>query len=296
MATVIFTLPWLYVVLRSLMPLPWPLGIKIAVALVLLVASRFHDWSRLSSGSRFNPEFPRGVVMLFNWLFGALVLLFVFQLALDLAALIAMVGGLGGEQGWITARYAIGAAAFGLAAVGVWQAARVPRLRDVTVTIPDLPEAFEGYRLAQLTDLHVSRLFPARWTRAVVDATNRLGVDLIVVTGDVIDGSVESRRSGVAPLRDLAAPDGVWLSPGNHEYISGYDAWMTHFASLGMGLLANAHTVIARGARQLVLAGVTDRSARMADRPMPDLGKALAGAPEEGKRCFQPTAAHGMSS
>jgi predicted MPP superfamily phosphohydrolase len=279
MANVIFALPWLYVVMRGLLPLPWPLGLKVAVALVLLVASRFHDWSRLSSGSRFNPEFPRGVVMLFNWLFGGLVLLTVFQIALDLAALIAMMAGTGSAQMWITARYAIGGAAFGLAAVGVWQAARVPRLRDVTVTIPNLPEAFEGYRLVQLTDLHVSRLFPASWTRAVVEATNRLGAELIVVTGDVIDGGVASRRSGVAPLRDLLAPDGVWLSPGNHEYLSGYDAWMAHFASLGLGLLANAHTVITRGAQQLVLAGVTDRSARMAGRPLPDLGAALAGAP-----------------
>lgn len=281
MMTMIFALPWLYVVLRGLMPLPWPLGIKIAVALVLLGASRFHDWSRLSSGSRFDPEFPRGVVMLFNWLFGGLVLLTVFQIALDLAALIAMVAGIGGTQMWITARYAIGAAAFGLAAVGVWQATGVPRLREVTVAISDLPEAFEGYRLVQLTDLHISRLFTARWTRAVVEATNRLGAQLIVVTGDVIDGGVPSRRAGVAPLSGLSAPDGVWLSPGNHEYLSGYDAWMAHFASLGMGLLANAHTVITRGTQHLVLAGVTDRSARMAGRPLPDLDEALAGAPSQ---------------
>ena len=130
---------------------------------------------------------------------------------------------------------------------GVWQAIGVPRLKDVTVVIPNLPEAFDGYTLVQLTDLHISRLFPASWTRAVVEATNRLGVDLIVVTGDVIDGSVASRRSGVEPLRGLRAPDGVYLIPGNHEYLSGYDSWMEHLASLGMHVLANAHAVIARG-------------------------------------------------
>lgn len=281
---VIFTLPWLYVVMRSVMPLPWPLWCRLALALVLLIASRFHDWSKLSSGSRFDPDFPRGVVIAFNWLFGGLVLLMVFQLAFDLVALLALgllgIGGAGGgAQAWIDARYAIWIAAFGLSAIGVWQATGVPRLRDVTVLIPNLPPAFEGYRLAQLTDLHISRLFTARWARAVVDATNRLGVDLIVVTGDVIDGGVDSRRSGVAPLRDLSARDGVWLSPGNHEYLSGYDAWMDHFASLGMGILANAHTVIARDDQALVLAGVTDKSARMADRPLPDLTLALTGAP-----------------
>ncbi|WP_404710732.1 metallophosphoesterase [Sphingomonas sp. MMS24-J13] len=275
----IFTLPWLYVVSRTIVPLPWAMTVKIAVALVLLIASQFHFWSRLSSGSVFAPEFPRPVVILFNWAFGAIVLLAAFQITLDLAGLLAMIGGIGGAGAWIGARYAIAIAAFALSAWGVRQAIGIPRLKDVAVAIPNLPAAFDGYRLIQLTDLHISRMFPASWTRAVVDATNRLGADLIVVTGDVIDGNVATRRADVESLRDLRAPDGVYLSPGNHEYLSGYDTWMAHFAGLGMSLLPNAHAVIARGADRLVLAGVTDPSARGVNRPLPDLGKALAGAP-----------------
>src|SRR6202012_3214419 len=110
--------------------------------------------------------------ILFNWVFGTIALMAAFQIALDLAMLVAMVGGVAGSDIWIEARYAVGIAAFALAAFGVRQAIRVPRLRDVTVVIPNLPKAFEGYRLVQLTDLHISRLFPAIWTRAVVDATN----------------------------------------------------------------------------------------------------------------------------
>jgi predicted MPP superfamily phosphohydrolase len=274
-----FALPWLYVVIRTVAPLPWAMAVKIAVALILLIASQFHFWSRLSSGSVFAPEFPRPLVILFNWVFGAIALLAVFQIVLDLVGLVAMTAGIGGPGAWIEARYAIGTAAFLLAAFGVGQAVRLPRLRDVIVVIPNLPATFEGYTIVQLTDLHISRLFPATWTRAVVEATNRLGVDLIVVTGDVIDGSVERRRTGVEPLRGLHAPDGIYLIPGNHEYLSGYDPWMAHLAALGMRVLANAHAVIARGADRLVLAGVTDPSARGADRPLPDLGKALAGCP-----------------
>ena len=275
----VFSLPWLYVVARTVLPLPWAIGVKIAVALILLIASQFHYWSRLSSGSVFAPEFPRPIVILFNWVFGAIALLAVFQIVLDLTGLVAMIGGVGGIGTWIEARYAIGIAAFVLAAFGVRQAIGVPKLRDVTIAIPALPAAFDGYTLVQLTDLHISRLFPTRWTNAVVDAANRLGVDLIVVTGDVIDGSVDSRRADVAPLSRLRASDGVYLIPGNHEYLSGYDSWMAHLAALGMRTLANAHSVIARGADRLVLAGVTDPSARGADRPLPDLGRALAGCP-----------------
>jgi predicted MPP superfamily phosphohydrolase len=277
----IFALPWAYVVARTLMPLPWAIGIKLGVAFALLIASQFHLWSRLSSGSVFNPEFPRPVVIGFNWIFGAIALLATFQIGLDLARLVATIAGIGGAGPWIEARYAIAAAAFVLAALGVRHAIGVPRLREVTIAIPDLPAAFDGYKLVQLTDLHISRLFPATWTRAVVEATNRLDADLIVVTGDVIDGGVASRRSGVEPLRDLSARDGIYAIPGNHEYLSGYDPWMAHLASLGMRVLANAHAVIARGQDVLVVAGLTDPSARSVGKPLPDLEGALRGCPPE---------------
>lgn len=273
----IFALPWLYVTARFIMPLSWALTVKLAVSAGLLVASQFHFWSRLSSGSVFAPEFPRPIVILFNWLFGAIALLAVMQLVLDAGLLLTIALRPAGAP--VELRYAIGGAALVLAALGVGQAIRVPLLRDITIPIPDLPARFEGYTLVQLTDLHISRLFPAAWTRAVVDATNRLAPDLIVVTGDVIDGSVALRRRDVEPLRDLNAKDGTWLIPGNHEYLSGYDGWMEHLAMLGMQVLANAHTVLARGDAQLVLAGVTDRSARGAGKPLPDLDKALAGCP-----------------
>lgn len=280
MPQLIVALPWLYVVTRWLWPLPWRVGVQTAVALVLLIASQFHYWSRLSSGSMFAPEFPRPVVVAFNWVFWAIPLLALFQIVLDLSGLVAMIAG-SGDAVWVDARYAIAIIAFALAGIGVWQAIRVPPLRDVTVVLPGLPRAFEGYTLVHLTDLHISRLFPRAWTTAIVTATNALDVDLVVVTGDVIDGSVANREADVAPLRDLRARDGVYMSPGNHEYLSGYDAWMAHFATLGLRALTNSHAVITRGEDRLVVAGVTDPSARGANRPLPDLEAALAGVPAD---------------
>jgi predicted MPP superfamily phosphohydrolase len=202
-----------------------------------------------------------------------------FQLAIDLATLVSLLLHVHDRIDWTVARYAAGTLAFSLAALAVANAVRVPPLRDITVAVANLPQRFDGYRLVQLTDLHISRLFPARWTRSLVVETNRLGADAILITGDVIDGSVESRKADVEPLRDLRAPDGVFLIPGNHEYLSGYDGWMAHLASLGMLVLANAHAVLRRDEDQLVVAGVTDKSARRANRPTPDLSAALAGVP-----------------
>jgi predicted MPP superfamily phosphohydrolase len=245
----------------------------------MLGASQFHLWSRLSSGSVFAPEFPRFVVILFNWAFGALLLLAVIQLVLDAGALLTMLvrSQVIREPDWL--RYAAALLATLLAAIGVSNALRVPPVKDVAVAIRDLPAAFDGYRIVQLTDLHVSRLFPASWAQAVVTRSNAAGADLIVVTGDFIDGSVQMRRTDVEPLKHLQAPDGVYAIPGNHEYFFDYRAWMRHLAGMGFRMLPNAHAVINRNGARLVVAGVTDLSAPSVGEAAPNLGLAVEGAP-----------------
>src|ERR671910_326733 len=117
-----FALPALYVLARFVWPLPWAPSGKIALAIALLLASQYHLWSRLSSGSVFSPEFPRALVLLFNWAFGAIVLLALMQIALDVTTVMARLFRLGG---WATpngVRYAAAIAAMLLAALGVYQA------------------------------------------------------------------------------------------------------------------------------------------------------------------------------
>lgn len=267
------------VVARWLWPLTLALPVKLIVLLLLLGASQFHLWSRLSSGSVFAPEFPRAIVIAFNWAFGAILLLAALQLLIDIGALGAALVRRESVAVPDGVRYAIGGVATLLSAVAVANALRVPPIRDVEIAIPGLPSQFDGYRLIQLTDLHISTLFPQRWARALVDRTNTAGADLIVVTGDFIDGSVAMRRADVAPLADLRAPDGVYAIPGNHEYFFDYAAWMRHLTGMGIVMLPNAHHVLERGGGRLVLAGVTDLSAPSVGQPGPDLAAALAGAP-----------------
>ena len=299
----IFSLPWLLVVTRFLAPLPWRLSARLGVGAALLVPAQYHLISRWSSGSVFDAELPRSVVIAFNWGFSAILLLALLQIVLDVATFLPVLVRARRRVIAPRVRYAMAVAAMALAAIGVHEAIRVPPLKEVEVRIKDLPAAFDGYTVLQLTDLHISSLFPATWTRAVVDSANAIPADLVVVTGDLIDGTVAERTADVAALRDLHAPDGVFVIPGNHEYFFNQRAWMRHFAGLGMRPLENSHSVIERGGAKLVLAGVTDLSAAHAGYPMPDLAQAVQGAPrgapvillDHQPRNARTAAAHGVA-
>ncbi|WP_461317771.1 metallophosphoesterase [Bradyrhizobium embrapense] len=280
MPQLIFGLIILLILTRFIWPLDWPLAAKIVAALLVLVALQFHRWNRWSSGSEFSPEFPRPVVALFNWAFGAVMLLALLQLALDAGLLVAALihGGFVGAPDGV--RYALAGVAAVAAAIGVHQAMRIPPLKNVEVGIPGLPQAFDGYTILQLTDLHISRLFPAPWARTMVARANKLGADLIAITGDLIDGTIDARRGDIAPLGDLVAADGVYVISGNHEYIFGYDGWMAHYDTLGLRSLENRHIVLERGGGRLVIAGITDRASRHRTHPVRDLSAVLEGTPE----------------
>src|SRR6202023_3248415 len=231
-------------------------------------------------GSVFSPEFPRPVVVLFNWAFGAIVLLALLQLALDVGLLVGLMIHGGIVSAPDSVRYGLAALAAVAAAVGVHQAMRIPPLKDIEVGIRGLPRQFDGYTILQLTDLHISRLFPASWARAVVERSNKLGVDLIAITGDLIDGTLDARRADIEPLRDLKATDGVYVISGNHEYIFGYSTWMAHFAALGLLSLENRHIVLDRDGGKLILAGITDRASRHRGHLARDLAVVLEGSPK----------------
>jgi predicted MPP superfamily phosphohydrolase len=114
----------------------------------------------------------------------------------------------------------------------------------------------------------------------VVDRVNALSPDIIVFTGDTVDGLPERRAGSIAPLKDLRARYGVFGCAGNHEYYGNFAAWMRAFPTLGITMLLNGHVVLKIRGRELVVAGLTDMVAERFALPGPDLKRALAGAPE----------------
>lgn len=275
----IFSLPSWYVVARFIVPLTLPLALKVLLSALALLASQYLLVNKIVSGSMLSPEMPRAIIILFNWAFSTVLFLALTQMLIDAVALISVlfrhpleiVPGV---------RYLAALFAMVLATIGVHQAIRVPPVKDVTIEIEDLPREFEGYQLLQLTDLHITRLFNASWTTALVKKALSLNVNLIVITGDVIDGTLKDRRTDVEPLQGLYAPDGVFAITGNHEYFFEQEIWTDHLASLGLNPLVNSHTVIKREGAELVIAGVPDISATRRGATGPDLAKALADAPE----------------
>lgn len=124
--------------------------------------------------------------------------------------------------------------------------------------VPGLPDALNGFRIAQLSDLHIGPTFGKAWLTDVVARTDSLNPDLIVITGDVVDGSPSRLEEDVAPLADLKAKYGVIFAPGNHEYYSGIQQWLPVFQRLGMHVLMNENTQIRVNGTPLAIAGVTD--------------------------------------
>jgi hypothetical protein len=177
-------------------------------------------------------------------------------------------------------------AAAGVAgAWGIRNARRRPTVVEVDVPIDDLHPALEGYRIAQVSDLHVGPTIGADFAQTVVDAVNGLAPDMVALTGDLVDGSVEHLSEGVAPLGSLKATDGVFFVTGNHEYYSGVRTWCEKMAELGANVLLNQHRMIERGDGKLLIAGVTDLSAgRMIPSHASDPAVALAGAPDHDVR------------
>jgi hypothetical protein len=167
-----------------------------------------------------------------------------------------------------------------LAGAGALQARSLPEVTRLKVPIQGLAPDLAGLRIVQLSDLHLGPILGRAWLDEIVTAVNNLRPDLVAITGDLVDGHVEDLREDVAALRRLRAPHGVYFVTGNHEYYWDALAWVNELGRLGLDVLVNEHRVLARGAGRLVLAGVTDLSARsILRRHATDPAAALAGAP-----------------
>jgi len=175
--------------------------------------------------------------------------------------------GVGGGSSWkswqlITSyAYALGAL---LSVWSIWIERRFVRVRRIDVPIRGLPAEFDGYRIAQLSDLHVGSFDPKSRALEWVALSNALDPDLVAVTGDLVTSGRGFYRDVAEALGELRAKDGVFVSMGNHDLWNN-DELTRLVAEHGPTVLRNSTRIIHRGDAILNVAGVDARIAAPAE-------------------------------
>jgi hypothetical protein len=176
----------------------------------------------------------------------------------------------------------VASAALGTVGAGMYQVLKTHAIVEVPVTLARLPASLDGFSIVQITDLHAGLTVGRSFVQGVVDRANQVEPDLIVLTGDMVDGDVASLADTIAPLAELSASQGVYLVTGNHEYYVGVEPWLDEFTRLGARVLRNERVSIGTGRDSFDLAGIDDHDAAQFGRGHgADLDRALAGRDPE---------------
>jgi predicted MPP superfamily phosphohydrolase len=155
-------------------------------------------------------------------------------------------------------------------------------VRDVVAELPDLPPEFDGFRVAQLTDLHLGPHLPRSRFERIAKEMERIAPDVIVVTGDIVDDRAEDLEVYAAVLGRMRAPSGVFLIAGNHDVYAGWPAVERRLRRGDLGtLLVNESREIRRGAAAIAIVGTGDPAGRgFPDAGVsPDIERALRDVP-----------------
>ena len=171
---------------------------------------------------------------------------------------------------------AAGAASVSVVGAGVANAIGPPDLLRVPVRLRRLDPAFNGFRIAVVSDIHLGPLAGRAHTERIVRMINETEPDLVAIVGDLVDGTVKDLGSAAEPLQDLASREGTFFVTGNHEYfVEDPSSWLRELERLGVQPLCNENTMIRRGSAAFDLAGVNDIAGEERSDP-PDFDRALA--------------------
>ena len=163
------------------------------------------------------------------------------------------------------------------------------QVREVTFSSPDLPTAFDGYRILQISDLHTgSWKGNKKALQTAINLCNAQKADLAVFTGDLVNSRASEMEEFMPVLSQLQAKDGVYSVLGNHDYatyvhwnseaerLANIDTLIVRQKQMGWHLLLNEHVNLYRGNDSIALVGVENSG----NPPFPDKGdlpKALKG-------------------
>ncbi len=155
---------------------------------------------------------------------------------------------------------------------GVLVEPRLIETTNVQIPVRDLPPALDGYRIALLSDIHYSFRGGRDFLRSIVRKTNALDADMVALPGDFIARKTRHLSRCFSILSDLRAPDGCWVTRGNHDYRVPLPDMHAACREAGFHFLENDHRTVrparrrlqsrlngaSAGGESLVVAGVGD--------------------------------------
>lgn len=294
-------------VIYAWVSLLWPLKIRkslklILAAIVLAFGLKYVIYSHF--GSILMPDLPPALIVAMEAAYSALMLMVLMAIIKDLFLLgrflyrklrkgqaasgsavstkvsgrnVASSGAIfvnarkGAGRGRLLLHSAIAAVALCAGFGGTLSQFEVPEVVEQEVAIKNLPPELEGFTIVQLTDLHLGPILKSDFLQGVVAKINELNPDLVVITGDLVDGPVSVLKNEFLPLNDLKATYGVLAVTGNHEYYSGVTSWVDIWEQQGITFLDNEHVRLLKV--PLAVIGVPDP--RQGLGAGPDMDKAL---------------------
>ncbi len=271
-----------YIFFSIIRPLKAGTAITTALSFGILGISLKYIFYQATGGNFFNPSLPVPVILAAEALYASLVCLFFLSLLKDTAALLMYLAKRIMPAPFPTvspqkrAVLLVSIALF-CGTFGTWQAVRVPPVHTVAIPLPSLPAELEGFSIVQLSDIHIGPVQKKAWLKEIVQNVNALSPDVVVITGDMVDGLPQKLSSEMQPLSELKSRCGTFAVTGNHEYYYNGPAWIEVFRALGITMLINEHRNLPGG---IVLGGLPDSAAHNFRLPGPDIEKTFSGSSE----------------
>jgi len=230
-------------------------------------------------------DFPRNIYLLSGLLLGIALILFFLILIKDIFLILNCLFFNIISVNHLKINIVIVALSVILGVVGLWEGIRVPSVNKFSIKIMNLPDELNGFRVVQLSDLHIGDIFIKRWLQEVVNKVNQLEPDLVVITGDLVDKSPYKLRDEVNLLTHITSKYGTFICIGNHEYYARLVAWLEYWEDIGLPVLLNSHVAINIDGAVLTVAGIADRDHNNpAENEPADIIKAFSGSPDSAFR------------
>jgi len=161
--------------------------------------------------------------------------------------------------------------AFALSSRAIYEAKFI-KIQKVAIKLKNLKRS---YKIVQLSDVHIGGIVDRSFIKGIVDRSNQLDPDIVVITGDLVDVKISRAQDALNELKGLKNRLGVYFIVGNHEYFHNIDEIIRVVKKLGITVLENENRYIGKAGEGFNLCGVYDLFGYRVKHHQPDIYKAL---------------------